>query len=1213
MEGIKIKNCIKTVEGFQYSINIGFDLYDDEKIKAFIPTSASLELIEDIMLSTYSKSTDRARILVGAYGKGKSHIILMILSLLHRKDKHLFDGLLKYIKNYNIQLYDYINEYINSGKKILPVIVQGSSASLSQSLLTAVQKSLEINGLEKIMPDTHFQAAINTINNWENNYNDTFQRLLNILDEPIITFLAKLSDFEDSAYKKFELLYPTLTAGSIFNPFLGFDVLDIYASILKKIRLNGYNGLFIVYDEFSKYLESNITNADVIDIKLLQDFAEKANRSSDDQLHLLLISHKSISNYIDKLPKQRVDGWKAVSERFKHIEIKNNYTQSYELISKVIKHDKKIFDAYYHQNEPNFNRLMESINDDPSFEELSKEGKKNVIKDCYPLHPISTFILPRISEKIAQNERTLFTFLSSNNSNTLNKFIESVNLEFPLLTPDYIYDYFEPLFKKEPYTSDVYKLWHLTSNIINKIGEYSIGARITKAIALIYITDQFSKLPPTPDVLIKIFQESVDDISIIMDTINELQNKQYVIYMKKSNQYLKLKDTSGLNLGELIADRIERNKSSFDLRRVLNSTLYENFIYPTGYNDEKEVTRYFDLRFINSEDFFSVVNWEKRIEDENADGVIYAIIPKDEEEIRVISENFLKKKLISNRTVFVVPKKYTEIEKIAKEFQAITELKEEAIGDDLLIEEFNIYLEDLEKIIISYIDSYYKPEIKKSSYYFNSEEKNISRKANLSKLLSEICDSTFNLYPIINNESLNKDNPSAITINSRNKVISALLCNNIDANLGFAGYGQEIFIMRSSLINTGLLINEDTKPHLVLSGNNNYKIQNVIDIIVRFLRSTASSNSKNIGILYDELTKPDLGIGLKKGVIPIFITVVLHEFKQYIVITKNNRELEINVDLINNINMNPSDFDICLESWDENKNLYIKNLEKIFQNSIVEMEKEYNTFSYIAKAMHRWFISLPKFAKEAKSIYKSNGEKIELSMVNKKFINSLKGGEINSREFLFKKLPNIYDLKSVNEDLSNRIQLIKDALDNIINRLLEDLKLDVVTTFRKEQTTEASMTSIIKDWYGELEEPTKGHLFEGRENKILNQISIINNNEDAFIEIIAKELIGLRIEDWNDDTPEVFKAEIIKFKEKIEQENKEIKSSSGGNLLNSYKITFIDEEGKETNKTFNKASYNNISKLLSNDISASLEEYGEALSENEKRQVLIDILERYTH
>ena len=66
-----MSNMISVASGFQYSVNIGYDLNNDDKLKNFIPTQSALTLLEDILLSTRITSTERARVLIGAYGKGK--------------------------------------------------------------------------------------------------------------------------------------------------------------------------------------------------------------------------------------------------------------------------------------------------------------------------------------------------------------------------------------------------------------------------------------------------------------------------------------------------------------------------------------------------------------------------------------------------------------------------------------------------------------------------------------------------------------------------------------------------------------------------------------------------------------------------------------------------------------------------------------------------------------------------------------------------------------------------------------------------------------------------------------------------------------------------------------------------------------------------------------------------------------------------------------
>jgi len=175
---------ISVASGFQYSVNIGYDLNSDEKLKNFIPTKSALELLEEIVLSTYPASTDRARVLIGAYGKGKSHIILMILSILMKRDLALFEKMLPKIRE-NPQLEQIINNYYDSDNKILPVIISGSNTSLTQAFLLALQRTLSDNDLMDIMPDTNYKAAITVIERWKAAFPETYQKLEQSLDMPV--------------------------------------------------------------------------------------------------------------------------------------------------------------------------------------------------------------------------------------------------------------------------------------------------------------------------------------------------------------------------------------------------------------------------------------------------------------------------------------------------------------------------------------------------------------------------------------------------------------------------------------------------------------------------------------------------------------------------------------------------------------------------------------------------------------------------------------------------------------------------------------------------------------------------------------------------------------------------------------------------------------------------------------------------------------------
>ena len=73
---------IEISHNFQSAVNIEYDFSDVEKISGFVPTSSALEIIDNILMNTETEHLERAKILTGAYGRGKSHTVLVALSIL---------------------------------------------------------------------------------------------------------------------------------------------------------------------------------------------------------------------------------------------------------------------------------------------------------------------------------------------------------------------------------------------------------------------------------------------------------------------------------------------------------------------------------------------------------------------------------------------------------------------------------------------------------------------------------------------------------------------------------------------------------------------------------------------------------------------------------------------------------------------------------------------------------------------------------------------------------------------------------------------------------------------------------------------------------------------------------------------------------------------------------------------------------------------------
>ncbi len=1198
-----MNKMISVASGFQYSVNIGYDLNSDEKLKNFIPTKSAINLLEEVLLSTSETSTERSRVLIGAYGKGKSHIVLTILSMLMKRELGLFEKMLPKLDDYP-RVKQCVLNYYDSSNRILPVVISGTNTSLPQAFLLALQRTLSDNGLLDVMPETNYRAAISVIERWKTEFPSTYSSFETAINVPVPIFVDALASYDTSTYEQFERIYPSLTAGSIFNPFLGFDVVELYESVVKQLHHKGYTGIYVVYDEFSKYLEANITEASLSDTKMLQDFAEKCNRSGSLQLHLMLISHKEIANYIDKLPKQKVDGWRGVSERFRHIHLNNNFSQTYEIISSVIQKDSLRWEPFLADHKEDFDDIAQRYAAHPLFSE-NRDELEMALFGCYPLHPVSTFILPRLSERVAQNERTLFTFLSASGNSTLPACLARMDEKFVFITPDVIYDYFEPLFKKEVYSGEIHQNYVLTTNILSRLEGSSLEAKIVKTLSLFYILGQFERLKPTKDEIAGIFS-SAYTVPTITAAIDNLIERDYVIYLKRSNDFLKLKQTSGIDIRQKIHDYSESHSKKVSVKETLNASNFDNYMYPSRYNDDREITRFFSFIFIDESEVRPDTNWVIKSESIEADGVVYAIIPHSEESIEIIKETLLLTSQGCDRHIFIIPNQYTNIDETAHEYEAVSFLREIASDDPVLFDEYDVVYEDLREVINNFMSVYTHPERYKATYIFDGAIQNVRRKATLTELMSDICDRVYSHTPIINNEAVNRDVITNVSSNSRSKVIAALLRTQLENNLGLTGTGQDVSIMRSTLVRTGVLATVNNQPTLNLRPANNH-MANMLETIEDFVLGARQNGRVGFDVLYDELTLPEHHIGLRKGLIPIFLAVVLHEYKQQVIILDRFGQVPISSDVLLQINSNPEAFFLSYIDWDPEKENFIALLAPAFANHIIEAEKGANTFDFIANAMKRWMMSLPKYSKEIRTL--PDGRRVQnrhLSLLR------LLKQNISSYELLFDRLFDAYGYAGkFTAGLADNIIASKQYIDGLIDNLKRALILQAKQIFMLPQNEtiaeQMSLVSTIREWCESISPSAFSHIFPDGTDKCLTLFSTVTNDEEVFIVRLAKTATGLRIEDWDDNTIQIFGQKLKQYKQTAESYKAETIQEEAETTTN-YKVTFVEPDGSVITKSFDRVERSNRGSLLYNQISHSLDSMGHAISEQEKRQIIMDIL-----
>lgn len=161
----------------------------------------------------------------------------------------------------------------------------------------------------------------------------------------------------------------------------------------------------------------------------------------------------------------------------------------------------------------------------------------------------------------------------------------------------------------------------------------------------------------------------------------------------------------------------------------------------------------------------------------------------------------------------------------------------------------------------------------------------------------------------------------------------------------------------------------------------------------------------------------------------------ISQYKDHITLSKKGKELPLSASVLCDIEYQPNDYSLILEQWDEQKDIYIANLEDIFSQFVNSSDKINGSFVYIVKAMRRWYLQLTKYEVVTKKVCSIDGTIFDMNPSVIKFRNALSSPELNSHEFLFEQLFKIFgnngyeklisSLRRAFQDINTTYKIIK--------------------------------------------------------------------------------------------------------------------------------------------------------------------------------------------
>lgn len=565
--------------------------------------------------------------------------------------------------------------------------------------------------------------------------------------------------------------------------------------------------------------------------------------------------------------------------------------------------------------------------------------------------------------------------------------------------------------------------------------------------------------------------------------------------------------------------------------------------------------------------------------------------------------------------------------------------------DSVLFDEYDIVYQDLYEVVKQIVHSYIQPERNLALYVSLGAERKFYRKSEFTSLVSDICAAIFYRTPVINNEMLNKNCLTGAAAKSRAKLVDAML-NSPFADLGLSGSGQEVSFMRSALLLPGILkkADKDSLEKKIFnlepdSGNakNDGNFKNLFAVIKEFF-ARAEEKEISFSPLFEILVKAENGFGLRRGVIPLYIAAVISSFAKNIVLKKSGIEVPVNAQSLAEIAETSEAFSVRVQKWNDEKENYIHSLENLFADFVIEEEKNANGYSYLINAMLRWYRSLAKYTKQMKKVYcgfEDSLAETKFAAVRKEysdFLNILKQGGFGTNEILFEKIPCAFRKNSSGRELLDSIKNAKQffdcALETLENALIEQTK-KIFEKSNSETQNGKSLKNLLADFCKKLAGGAENHVFENGAHSLFKIYKSAGNDEKQIVFEMAKVLTGLSIDDWNDETVDVFferlselNKTLMEFRNPSGLRQSQSPADSFENPAgakntvpykgaNNYEIRFAQSGAENAkSKSFKKVECSVRAKSLEEEIWRTIEEMGQSVTDAEKRQVLVSLLEK---
>lgn len=960
------------------SINVKYDLNDESLLSEYYPTSAHSEIIKHVFKGVLGYSS-RAHIAFGPYGAGKSYISTIITGFLSGKYSNE-DQVLKFItkfKDVDVEASQYFEQINESSIKYIPVILNGYDGEFDKAIIKNLNK--QIYSSTGISFDDKENQIKKIIDSWELNYKSTYLEFQNFLFYKQQTFKEFLENINDEInYKEFGKFYSEVTSGANLPLNLDIDLISTIEVVANKLKEHNL-GLILIYDEFGRMLQNIKVEHLNKFMQQLQDIAELANNNTKN-LSVLFIAHKPISHYFSYLDKDKRAEFSKIEKRFTITNINNDNSTFINITKQVLSEHRSVEpnNDYLEYNNINLRKFRVFTN---NFNET--EIDKIIVKGCYPIHPLSLYLLPIISKIYGQNERTLFSFLSDESSLGILGFLDKYKLyDVNVYTPDLLVDYFFTSIDNQEIIDSkdflIFKRNYEELSAKFDIFDLNLAERIYKFIMIWNLTNSNNYALVNDELIIYALAEKKESIYKVLEKLTETK----FIRFNKNRKHWQLIESSAINLDEEI---LKQKPKILSNKKILVETINKynpyRYLYPISHNNRFEMTRFSFMR-INLPELpkldLSNVNYDFLIDiningnDENNDYDLRIIGRID------IDLDDLYKLLI----------KMTVIDNLSNDRQFLLENRN-ALSD----------LEYERSVVLKKLNIVFGKIVKGNKVETVFGETIVNSVNDLEQILDNLADNYFSSTIQIHNDQINmfeitkqQENPtiqiiSKMLIYETNDLSEHLVGSKPDTLIYYSIKQANLQILKNDIIN-------------YIQKNKSVKFSELVSITKRppyGLRPTISS----LIIMY----------------------LIIDRWKNIMIFKNGNYVADIPAEVIYNTGLGKNDFEFTYSDFEFKNNELLLNLISVFNTSSEGVVNKSLSIKVLS-SLNNWLISLPVITQLGENL--SINEIAFIRIIQRSKVNPINSLNDITTKYTFS------EIKEIKESIEKSFDSFISKLDEII-------------------------------------------------------------------------------------------------------------------------------------------------------------------------------------